>query len=86
MISSTLIIFSIMTINFSGRHFPSYIILQVVRYYISYTLSYRDIEEIFAERGIHVDHSTLNRWVIKYAALLEHRARQIKIQSRFRGV
>ncbi|MCQ1061188.1 IS6 family transposase [Photobacterium sp. ZSDE20] len=64
-----------MTINFSGRHFPSDIILQVVRYYVSYKLSYREIEEIMAERGIHVDHSTINRWVIKYSPLLEHRAR-----------
>jgi transposase-like protein len=54
-----------MTINFSGRHFPSDIILQVVRYYLAYKLSYREIEEIFAERGIDVDHSALNRWVIK---------------------
>jgi len=41
-------------------------------------LSYREIEEIYAERGINVDHSTLNRWVIKYAPLLEYRARQVK--------
>jgi hypothetical protein len=52
MISSALITFSIMTINFSGRHFPSDIILQVVRYYVSYKLSYREIEEIMAERGV----------------------------------
>jgi putative transposase len=67
-----------MTIKFTGRHFPSEIILQSVRYYLSYRLSYREIEEILAERGINVDHSTLNRWVIKYAPLLEHRARQVK--------
>jgi transposase-like protein len=67
-----------MTINFSGRHFPSDIILQLVRYYLSYKLSYREIEEIYAERGINVDHSTLNHWVIKYAPLLEHRARKNK--------
>ncbi|MEH6534694.1 MAG: IS6 family transposase [Photobacterium frigidiphilum] len=67
-----------MTINFSGRHFPSDIILQLVRYYLSYKLSYREIEEIYAERGINVDHSTLSRWVIKYAPLLEHRARKKK--------
>ena len=48
--------------------------LQLVRYYLSYNLSYREIEEIYAERGINVAHSTLNRWVIKYAPLLEHRA------------
>jgi putative transposase len=53
-----------MSIKFTGRHFPSEIILQSVRYYLSYKLSYREIEEILAERGINVDHSTLNRWVI----------------------
>ena len=68
-----------MTINFSGRHFPSDIILQAVRYYVSYKQSYREIEEILAERGIDVDHSTINRWVIKYAPLLEHRARRRKM-------
>ena len=70
MISSALITFSIMTINFSGRHFPSNIILQIVRYYVSYKLSYREIEEIMAERSINVDHSTINRWVIKYVPLI----------------
>lgn len=65
-----------MTIKFTGRHFPSSIILHAVRYYVSYKLSYREIEEIHAERGIDVDHSTINRWVIKYAPLLEHRARR----------
>ncbi len=45
--------------------------MQALRYYLAYKLSYREIEEIFAERNIRVDHSTLNRWVIKYAPLLE---------------
>ncbi|OMO32343.1 IS6 family transposase [Vibrio sp. 10N.222.47.A9] len=48
--------------------------MQSIRYYLSYKLSYREIEEVLAERGINVDHSTLNRWVIKYAPLLEHQA------------
>ena len=60
-----------MTLNFSGRHYPSDIIMQALRYYLAYKLSYREIEEIFAERNIHFDHSTLNRWVIKYAPQLE---------------
>jgi len=60
-----------MTLNFSGRHFPSAIIMQALRYYLAYKLSYREIEEIFAERNIHFDHSTLNRWVIKYGPQLE---------------
>lgn len=42
-----------------------------MRWYLSYSLSYRDIEEMMAERGISVDHSTLNRWVIHYSPLLE---------------
>ena len=60
-----------MAINFSGRHYPPDIIMMALRYYLAYKLSYREIEEIFAERHIHFDHSTLNRWVIKYAPLLD---------------
>ncbi|MCG8311947.1 MAG: IS6 family transposase [Pseudomonadales bacterium] len=46
-------------------------ILQAVRWYLAYTLSYRDIEEMLSERGIKVDHSTLNRWVLRFAPKLE---------------
>ena len=38
-----------------------------VRWYVAYPLSYRQLEEMMGERGVAVDHSTLNRWVIKYA-------------------
>lgn len=69
-----------MTLNFSGRHYPSDIIMQALRYYLAYKLSYRDIEEMFAERNIHFDHSTLNRWVIKYAPQLEAKFRTQKRQ------
>ena len=65
---------------FKGCHFPSSLILQAVRYYVSYKLSYRDIEEIYAERGIHVDHATLNRWVIRFAPMIESNARKLKRQ------
>jgi len=43
---------------------------------LSYSLSYRDIEEMMLERGIHVDHSTINRWVIYYSPLLENEFRK----------
>ena len=56
--------------KFSGRHFPKGVILTTVQWYLRYKLSYRDVEEPIAERGIRVDHSTINRWVIKYAPLL----------------
>ncbi len=48
-----------MRISFKGRHFFKDIILMAVRWYIAYNLSYRDIEELMAERGISVDHSTI---------------------------
>ena len=46
-------------------------ILQSVRWYLAYSLSYRNLEEMMAERGFHVDHSTINRWAINYAPQLE---------------
>ena len=58
-------------ITFKGRHTPKPIILQCVRWYCSYALSYRNIEEMMEERGFKIDHSTLNRWVIHYAPKLE---------------
>jgi putative transposase len=58
-------------ISFKWKHFQKEIILLVVRWYLTYSLSYRDIEEMMLERGIKVDHSTINRWVIEYAPLLE---------------
>ena len=60
---------------FKGCHFPSEVILETIRYYLAYKLSYREIEEIQLERGVVVDHATINRWVIKFAPLLEHKAR-----------
>ena len=45
-------------------------ILMAVRWYVSYSLSYRDIEELMLERGVKVDHSTINRWVVRYSPLL----------------
>ena len=63
---------------FKGCHFPSEVILETIRYYLAYKLSYREIEEIQRERGVNVDHATINRWVIKFAPVLEHKARAKK--------
>lgn len=60
---------------FKWRHFLPEIILINVRWYCRYPLSYRDLEEMMAERGIEVDHSTINRWVLKYAPELDKRIR-----------
>ncbi|GHO63666.1 IS6 family transposase [Ktedonobacter sp. SOSP1-52] len=51
------------------------IILLCVRWYLRYSLSYRDLEEIMGERGLHVDHTTIYRWVQRYAPELEKRCR-----------
>jgi putative transposase len=60
-----------MAVSFKGAHFPQEIILPCVRWYVAYPLSTRHIEELMLERGVHVDHSTVNRWVIKYSPQLE---------------
>jgi transposase, IS6 family len=64
--------------DFKGRHFEAALILQVVSWYLRYPLSYRDIEEMLLERGLEVDHSTLNRWVLAYAPLIERRLRAFR--------
>lgn len=68
-----------MAVRFKGAHFPQDIILTCVRWYVAYPLSTRHVEELMRERGVHVDHSTINRWVIKYSPPLEeafHRRKQ----------
>jgi transposase-like protein len=62
--------------NFKGSHFEKEIILWGVRWYIAYPISYRQLEEMMGERGVRVDHATLNRWVIKYAPEIEKRFRR----------
>ena len=58
-------------IDFKGSQFEREIILWAVRWYVAYPISYRQLEEMMGERGVAVDHSTLNRWVIKYAPEFE---------------
>jgi transposase-like protein len=60
-----------MAISFKGAHFPQDVILMGVRWYVAYPLSTRHVEELMEERGVEVDHSTINRWVIKYSPQLE---------------
>ena len=64
--------------DFKGRHYEATLILQAVSWSLRYPLSYRDIEEMFRERGLEVDHSTLNRWVLASAPLIERRLRSFR--------
>jgi putative transposase len=65
-------------IDFKGSQFERDIILWGVRWYVAYPISYRQLEEMMAERGVELDHSSLNRWVLKYTPLVEMAFRQRK--------
>ena len=60
---------------FHGFRFPAGVILWAVRWYLRFSLSFRDLEEMFAERGVRVDHVPLHRWVQRFAPDLERRLR-----------
>ena len=62
-----------MAISFKGADFPQDIILMGVRWYLAYPLSYRHVEELMEERGVPVDHATIQRWVVKYSPQLKRR-------------
>jgi transposase, IS6 family len=63
------------TSTFKGFRFPPEIVVLAVRWYLRYGLSYRDVEELLAERGIEVDHVTVFRWVQRFTPLLADAAR-----------
>lgn len=65
-------------ITFKGAHYPKPVILYAVFFYVRFAVSYRELEIIMAERGVPVDHATLNRWVVKYAPQIARRAQKRK--------
>ena len=67
-------VIELFAMDFSGRHYPKDLILQSVRWYLRYNLSYRDLEEILEERGVEIDHTTPYRWVQEYAPPTRSRA------------
>ena len=67
-----------MTIDFKGHQYPKSVILYAVFFYVRYGVSYRDLEEIMAERGVEVDHATLNRWVVKFSPTIAANAQVSK--------
>jgi len=68
-------------IEFKGVHYPKSVILHAVFFYVRYAVSYRDLEEILTERGVTVDHATLNRWVVKFAPLIAAQAHARKLPT-----
>jgi len=58
--------------------YPKSVILYAVYFYVRFPVSYRDLEEIMAERGVDLDQATLNRWVEKYAEMIAKEAHRRK--------
>jgi putative transposase len=65
-------------LNTKRMRFPIDIILVCIRWYAAYPLSYRHIEEMMQERGVFVDHSSINRWAVRFLPLLEKAFRKHK--------
>ena len=68
-------------LSFNGRHFPKAIILMAARWHVAYALSYRDIEELMDERGVQVDHATVQRWAAEYSPQLMEQGRRVMKSS-----
>jgi putative transposase len=66
-------------VDFKGARYPKSVIVSAVFFYVRYPVSYRDdLEEIMEDRGVDVDHATLNRWVVKYSPLIAAKAQAKK--------
>ena len=63
---------------FAGRWFEDEIILLCLRWYFRFKLSYRDLVQILSERGVVISHSTILRWVVRYAEACEKRWRRFE--------
>ena len=61
--------------EFAGFRFPPEVITLAVRWHLRFGLSYRDVEELLAERGVEVDHTTLFRWVVRFTPVFVEAAR-----------
>jgi hypothetical protein len=66
---------------FAGCCFPPEVIVLAVRWYLRFGLSFRDVEELLAERGVEVDHVTVDRWVQRFTPLLAEAARPCRPPS-----
>ncbi len=63
-------------ISYARHHFPPVVIQHAVWLYLRFTLSFRDIEDLLAERGLEVSHETVRRWVLKFGPAIARRLRQ----------
>src|ERR687890_301906 len=64
------------SLSYRGHRFPASIIQHAIWLYLRFTLSYRDVEELLAERGLDLSYETVRRWVLKFGPLLARGLRQ----------
>src|SRR5947209_13499217 len=65
-----------MALRYSRHRFPPEIIQHAIWLYLRFTLSYRDVEEVLAERGLDLSYETVRRWVLKFGPLIARKLRQ----------
>src|SRR5271157_1912933 len=70
-----------MTISFARHQFPPAIIRHAVWLYLRFSLSYRDVEDLLAERGLDVSHETVRRWVLKFGVLFARELRKRRCRT-----
>ena len=69
-----------MLISYARHQFPPVVIQYAVWLYVRFTLSYRDVEELLAERGLEVSYETIRRWVLKFGPAIARRLRRRRPQ------
>ncbi len=67
--------------QFKGKQFQKDVIIVAVGYYLRYNLSYREVQEILYDRGIHVCHTTIYRWVQEYGKILRIKHPLLRVPS-----
>ena len=65
-----------MALSYRRHRFPPEVIQHAIWLYLRFTLSYRDVEELLAERGLDISYETVRRWVLKFGALIARKLRQ----------
>ena len=65
-------------ISYARHQFPPAVIQHAVWLYMRFTLSYRDVEDLLAERGLEVSHETVRRWILKFGPPIGRRRHELE--------
>jgi transposase-like protein len=72
-------------LSYRRHRFPAEIIQQAIWLYLRFTLSYQDVEELLAERGLDVSYETVRRWVLKFGPMIARKLRQVAAAAEARS-